>query len=146
MVIRLQSPTIRKFKRGRISGTECIRRRKSDDFFGSDILGFRACGTESILIFCLSFANGLYGSSTDNHRPACPVDLVFSCVTLHELREIPTGMRGERYWRGNILAMQGSFGVFYPQLFITCISLMPFPIASTTVWETSGKEGEEGGL
>ena len=39
---RLQSPTIRRFKRDLKPGTECIRRRKSDDFSGSDILEFCA--------------------------------------------------------------------------------------------------------
>ena len=90
--IRLQSPTIRKFKRGRISGTECIRRRKSDDFSGSDILEISTGSTDFILIFCLSFTNGLYGSSTDTRRPACPPDLTSLSVTLPELRGFRRGI------------------------------------------------------
>ncbi len=99
--IRLQSSTIRKFKRGLESGIECNRRTNLKDFSGSDILEFCACGTEFILISDLFFTNGLYGSSTDLNAHTAPLCLSFLCVTLHELRGFLAGCKGGTVLAGN---------------------------------------------
>ena len=127
--IRLQSSTIRKFKRGLESGIECNRRTNLKDFSGSDILEFCACGTEFILILDLFFTNGLYGSSTNPNAHTAPLCLSFLCVALHELWGFLAGCKGGTVLAGNGGWSQPSSSAL-PYTFQESIFSIKFPPSS----------------